>query len=142
MAYSEMILAMYPYMGEFDSDGDDDIEEGEEDEFVKWDPVNRIHVPRNAPLSSTSQNGAKQISTIAPEDSVLSQSLDEDQLSLGILLEAAKAVSEDSIDSQDDLGTVDTSSPLQERHDMDDEVVSASSVRLCVFLYLSWVFRK
>lgn len=58
---------MYPYLADFDSDGYDNREAGEEDNFVKWDPVNGIHVLQETPLTSTGQNKVDPGFVIAPE---------------------------------------------------------------------------
>lgn len=66
---------MYPYLADFDSDGYDDIEAGEEDNFVRWDPVNGVHVPREIPLASTEQNKADAGSATTLEDNNSTQLL-------------------------------------------------------------------
>lgn len=66
---------MYPYLADFDSDGYDDIEAGEEDNFVRWDPVNGVHVLREIPLASTEQNKADEGSATTPEDNNATQLL-------------------------------------------------------------------
>lgn len=63
---------MYPYLADFDSDGYDDIEAGEEDNFVKWDPVNGIHIPRK-PLASIEEDKADAGFIAAPEDNCSTQ---------------------------------------------------------------------
>lgn len=66
---------MYPYLADFDSDGYDDIEAGEEDNFVRWDPVNGVHVLREIPLTSTEQNKADEGSATTLEDNNATQLL-------------------------------------------------------------------
>ncbi|RPB16088.1 hypothetical protein P167DRAFT_348555 [Morchella conica CCBAS932] len=86
MNYSEEILRMYPYLAEPDSDGDDDIEEGEEDEYVRWDPVQKVHVKRETPLREIAKRNADTIPTAETE-----RFLPEDMVTVEILL---KMVSE------------------------------------------------
>lgn len=135
---------MYPYLADFDSDGYDDIEAGEEDNFVKWDPINGVHVPRETPLVLTKQYKAEGESVAAPGDNgpaqLLQEEIDprtflgadeelitipekdvplvqilEDQIGLSILLEAAKTVSENGQNEKNDLDDGDMPGP-SERH--------------------------
>lgn len=76
---------MYPYLADFDSDGYDDIEPGEEDNFVRWDPVNGVHVLREIPLASTEQNKADEGSATTPEDNNSTQLLRR-EIGLGTFL--------------------------------------------------------
>lgn len=135
---------MYPYLADFDSDGYDDIEAGEEDNFVKWDPVNGVHVPRETPLVLAEQYKVEEGSVVTPGNNGSAQSLQgeidpkislgpdeelitipgkdvplvqilEDQIGLSILLEAAKTVSENGQDEKNDLDDGDTPC-LSEKH--------------------------
>lgn len=146
IAYSEAVLKMYPYLADFDSDGYDDIEAGEEDNFVRWDPVNGVHVPRETPLVLTEQDKVEEGFVVAPGDNGPAQLLqgevdlktfveaDEelvaipekdvplaqilgDQIGLSILLKAAKAVSENGQDEKNDFDDGDMPSPSEKHGD-------------------------
>lgn len=95
MAYSATVLAMYPYLAEPDSDGDDDIELGEEDDHVRWDPIQGVHVARRTPLNPTDGNEAEMVPTTAMKHMMTSEPPAGDQIWVEILLEAARALSSD-----------------------------------------------
>lgn len=180
---------MYPYLADFDSDGYDDIEAGEEDNFVKWDPVNGIHVPREVPLATSVQKKTDAGPFVAPEDNgptqllageidlktfleadagsagswgrnppnqslaggqddlniflkadpglitvakadVASTQILKDQIGLSILLEAAKAVSENGQDERNGSDDGDMPGPFGKHGDATDEAsVVSDSVR-------------
>lgn len=147
---------MYPYLADFDSDGYDDIEAGEEDNFVKWDPINGVHVPRETPLVLTKQykaegeyvaapgdNGPAQLLqgeidpktflgadeeliTIPEKDVPLVQIL-EDQIGLSILFEAAKTVSENGQTEKNDLDDGDMPGPSEKHDDATENKASVIS---------------
>lgn len=127
MAYSETVLSMYPYIAEYDSDGYDDIKEGEEDDFVRWDPVNKTHVARETPLSSASQDEVETKPETAQNDNVVAQSLVRDKVGLEVLIEAAKVISEDRHDKQDALGFGNVPGSFWQYYDPTDDGVAPSS---------------
>ncbi|KAH8149918.1 uncharacterized protein LAJ45_06070 [Morchella importuna] len=94
MNYSEEILRMYPYLAEPDSDGDDDIEEGEEDEYVRWDPVQKVHVKRETPLREIAKRNADTIPTAETE-----RFLPEDMVTVEILLKMVSEADDFSLNS-------------------------------------------